>query len=48
MLQVGKESEQIQQMYYMDKEQTALKVLTTNIYNNLNRIIEQMKLSQAI
>ena len=36
-LKVEKESEWIQQMYNMD-EQTALKVLTADTYDNLNRI----------
>ena len=35
-LQVDMESEQIQQMYNMDKEQTALKVLAADTYDNLN------------
>ena len=37
-LQVEKEPEQIQQMYNMDKDQTALKVLVTDTYDSLNRI----------
>ena len=36
--QVEKEAEQIQQMYNMDEEQTALKVLATDTFENLNRI----------
>ena len=36
--QVEKESEQIQQMYNMDEEQTALKVLATDTYESLNKI----------
>ena len=35
---VEKESEQIQQMHNMDKEQTTLKLFVTNTYDNLNRI----------
>ena len=35
---VEKESEQIQQMYNMDEEQTALKLLATDTYDSLNRI----------
>ena len=34
---VEKESEQIQQMYNMDKEQTTLKLLMTDTYGSLNR-----------
>ena len=37
-LQAEKESQQLQQMYYMDKEQTALKVLAMDTYDSLNRI----------
>ena len=36
--QIEKESEQIQQIYNMNKDQTALKVLVTDNYDNLNRI----------
>ena len=36
-LQTGKELEQIQQMYNVDEEYTALKVLATDTYNNLTR-----------
>ena len=35
---VEKESEQIQQMYNMDKEQATLKLLATDPYDSLNRI----------
>ena len=35
---VEKESEKIQQMYNMDEEQTALKLLATDTYDSLNRI----------
>ena len=34
-LQIEKEPEQIQQMYNLDEEQTALKVLATDPYDNL-------------
>ena len=37
-LQAEKEPEQIQQMYNVDEEQTAIKVLATDTYDNLNRI----------
>ena len=37
-LQIEKEPEQIQHMYNMNEEQTALKVLATDTYDNLNRI----------
>ena len=37
-LQVEKESEQIQQMYNMDEEQTTLKIVVTDTYDNLNKI----------
>ena len=36
--QIEKESEQIQQMYNIDEEQTAFKGLATDTYDNLNRI----------
>ena len=35
---VEKESEQIQQMFNMDEEQTALKLLVTDTYDSLNKI----------
>ena len=38
IFQVDKESEQIQQMYNMDKVQTALKILATDAYDSLNGI----------
>ena len=38
MLKVEKESEQIQQMYNVDEEQTTLKLLATDNYDSLNRI----------
>ena len=37
-LQVEKEADQIQQMYNSGEEQTALKILTTDTYNCLNKI----------
>ena len=36
-MQTEKEPEQIQQMYNLDGEQTALKVLATDMYDNLIR-----------
>ena len=38
LFKILKESEQTQQMYNMDDEQTALKLLATDTYNSLNRI----------
>ena len=38
MSNVEKESEEIQQMYNMDKEQTDLKLLATDTYDSLNKI----------
>ena len=37
-IRVEKEAEQIQQMYNMDEEQTALKLLVTDTYDSLNII----------
>ena len=36
-MQTGKEPEEIQEMYNLDEEQTALKVSATDIYDNLIR-----------
>ena len=37
-MKVEKEPEQTQQMYNMDEEQTALKLLVTDTYHILNKI----------
>ena len=37
-MKVEKESKQIQQMYDMDAEQTALEILVTGAYDSLNRM----------
>ena len=42
---VGQETEQIQQMFNLDEEQTSLKMLVTETYDNLNWVssLEEIK-----
>ena len=44
-MKVGKETDQIQQMFNLDEEQTSLKTLATETYDSLNQVgsLEEIK-----
>ena len=45
MSNLEKEADQIQQMFYLDEEQTSLKTLVTNTFDSLNQAdsLEEIK-----